>query len=104
MPFWSLKSRAERVVVSVPAYAQFEIVSVSLADWRSRWLPGLQRDGSRAGLNWSGRTATGFDVEPGTVERNLAAREEAPDPHNAAIRALIRASVATRTDHELSAT
>ena len=27
MPFWSLRSRAERVVESVPAYAGFEIVS-----------------------------------------------------------------------------
>ena len=75
MPFWSLKSRAERVVASVPAYVGFEVLPIPLHEWRSRWLPGLERDGIRAGLNWSGSDATGFDVEAEAVERNLAARE-----------------------------
>ena len=77
MPFWSLKSRAERVVASVPAYAAFEVVSIPLSEWRSRWLPGLERDGVRAGLTWSGSRATGFDVEADAVERNFATRERA---------------------------
>jgi len=76
MPFWSQKSRAERIVTSVPAYDGFEVVSIPLPEWRSRWLPGLNRDGVRAGLNWSGSNATGFDLEPEAVERNLAAREQ----------------------------
>ncbi len=76
MPFWSLSSRAERIVASVPAYDGFEVVSIPLHEWRSRWLPGLERDGIRAGLNWSGPRATGFDVEPHAVERNLTAREQ----------------------------
>ena len=74
MPFWSRKSRAERVVASVPAYGGFEIVPIPLPEWRSRWLPGLKRDGVRAGLNWSGSRATGFDLEPEAVESNLATR------------------------------
>jgi hypothetical protein len=76
MPFWSLRSRAERVVSSVPAYEGFEVVSIPLAEWRSRWLPGLARDGLRAGLNWSGARAAGYDFEPDDVERDLAAREQ----------------------------
>ena len=75
MPFWSLQSRAERTVESVPAYGGFEVVSIPLHEWRSRWLPGLRRDGVRAGLNWSGQNATGYNVEPDAVEENLAARE-----------------------------
>jgi hypothetical protein len=74
MPFWSLESRAERVLESVPAYGGFEIVAIPLYEWRSRWLPGLRRDCVRVGLNWSGQNATGYDVESDAVEDNLAAR------------------------------
>lgn len=74
MPFWSLQSRADRIVATVPAYEAFEVVSIPLREWRSRWLPGLQRDGVRAGLNWAGKRATGYNVEPGRVELGLAAR------------------------------
>ena len=77
MPFWSLRSRAERVITTVDAYADFELIELSLDAWRSRWLPGLENDGLRAGLNWSGMNAVGFDVEPAAVERSLAARESA---------------------------
>lgn len=77
MPFWSLRSRAEGIVAKVPAYQDFEVVELPLDEWRSRWLPGLQRDGVRVGLNWSGATATGFDLPAVEVERHLAAREDA---------------------------
>lgn len=75
MPFWSLQSRAERIVANVPAYAGFDVVSLPLDEWRSRWLPGLQRDGIRVGLNWSGGKSTGYDLLPDEVEANLAARD-----------------------------
>jgi len=75
MPFWSLKSRAERIVAAVPAFAGFEVVGMPLDEWRARWLPGLQRDGIRVGLNWSGDSARGLDLPAGDVERNLKARE-----------------------------
>lgn len=74
MPFWSLKSRADRIVATVPAYAEFDVISLLLHEWRLRWLPGLQRDGVRVGLNWAGERATGFDLEPEQVELSLAAR------------------------------
>ena len=75
MPFWSLRSRVERIVAEVPAYASFEVAELSLSEWRTRWLPGLQRDGIRVGLNWSGDRATGFDLPAEDVARNLAARD-----------------------------
>ena len=67
MPFWSLRSRAERVVSTVPAYAAFEVVEVPLDAFLTRWLPGLERDGLRVGLNWSGSRATGYDMAPPDV-------------------------------------
>lgn len=74
MPFWSRESRAQRVIDSVEAYRDFEVVSLPLDQWRSRWLRGLKRDGLLVGLNWSGARATGYDVDPDDVERNLSGR------------------------------
>ena len=75
LPFWSLRSRAERIVANVPAYAGFSVEAVSLDEFRTSWLPGLEQDGLRVGLNWSGARATGYDLDPRDVERNLAALE-----------------------------
>lgn len=75
MPFWSLASRAEKIVDTVDAYNGFEVVAIPLDEWRSRWLPGLEHDGLLLGLNWSGPRATGYDVQPASVLASLAARE-----------------------------
>lgn len=72
MPFWSLRSRAERVIGSVYAFERFVTFEVPLDEFRSRWLTGLERDGLLVGLNWSGSAATGYDVSAVDVERNLA--------------------------------
>lgn len=71
MPFWSKRSRAEKVCASVPAYEGFEVVRVPLGEWRARWLPGLGRDGLRVGINWSGRRATGYDLTSDEVLARL---------------------------------
>jgi hypothetical protein len=75
MPFWSRRGRVQHIIDNVPAYRAFEPTSVSLSEWRSRWLPGLAKDGLLVGLNWSGGTATGYDVASEDVERNLAVRQ-----------------------------
>lgn len=67
MPFWSLRSRAERVIATVPAYEGFEAVEVSLEAFTGRWLPGLAADGLLVGINWSGSHATGYDLTPAEV-------------------------------------
>ena len=74
-PFWSLRTRAERVVEQVPAYAGFTVVEVPLDVFRARWLPGLERDGVQVGVNWSGSTATGYNLPAADVERNISALE-----------------------------
>ncbi|PYI66323.1 DUF2750 domain-containing protein [Arthrobacter livingstonensis] len=75
MPFWSAKSRAERITASLDAYKEFSVVSIALDEWRSRWLPGLDADGILVGLNWSGTHATGYDVAPTEVMVSLSTRE-----------------------------
>lgn len=67
MPFWSKQSRAQRVVIAVPAYRDFEVVEIPVSDWLDSWLPGLQRDGLRVGVNWAGARATGLDMTPPQV-------------------------------------
>jgi hypothetical protein len=67
MPFWSKHSRAEHIIESVAAYNGMTITELSLDDWKGRWLPGLERDQLLVGLNWSGASATGYDVSPAEV-------------------------------------
>lgn len=72
MPFWSKRSRAEKVVLGVPAFAGFDVVELTVAEWRDRWLPGLQADGLLVGLNWSGPRATGYDLTPAEVAERMS--------------------------------
>lgn len=74
MPFWSSRERAERVVNTVPAYQHFAVVGLALDEWTSRWLPGLEKDGLLVGLNWSGGTARGYDIEPSADSPETPAR------------------------------
>lgn len=67
MPFWSKRSRAERIVGAVAAYRGFDIVEIPVRDWLDSWLPGLRGDGLLVGVNWAGTRATGFDLTPDQV-------------------------------------
>ena len=78
MPFWSKWSRARRVVVQAAAYREFDIVEVPVAEWIERWLPGLERDGLRVGINWTGSGATGYDLEPAQVRAWFTGDTDAP--------------------------
>jgi len=75
MPFWSKRSRAQKIIDTVPAYAAFDPTPTSLSGWRDRWLPGLAADGLLVGLNWSGSAASGYDLTPGDVEAGLDSRD-----------------------------
>jgi hypothetical protein len=72
-PFWSSKDRAQRVIENVPAYNGFEPVDIPWATFVDRWVPGLERDGLRAGVNWSGDRATGYDIRPSELQANVEA-------------------------------
>lgn len=74
IPFWSKRSRAQKVIDNVPAYAGMTVVEIALEQWLSTWMHDLTRAGLDVGLNWSGKNATGYDVAPADVVRNLEAR------------------------------
>jgi hypothetical protein len=46
------------------------------------WLSSLHRDGLLVGLDWSGKRAQGYDVNPADVRRSLTAREPVADQWN----------------------
>lgn len=76
MPFWSTRSRVEKIIASVEAYKGFRPHEVSLAEFEDEWLEDLERDGLLVGVNWSGPDATGYDVEPADVREWLEAMRE----------------------------
>ena len=81
MPFWSSRARVERVIERVPAYRDFDPFEIDLAGFMGRWLPGLDRDGLKVGVNWSGDRAMGYDVEPKSVLTALAAEADGRSDH-----------------------
>jgi len=72
-PFWSSLSHVQKIISRIPAYGGFTPFEISWADFESRWIPGLARDGILAGINWSGVSATGYDVEPEHVRAAVEA-------------------------------
>lgn len=69
MPFWSTRSKAEKIIKNVSAYHGFEVVELDWETFRDRWLVGLDKDGLNVGVNWSGDMAVGYDVSPINVRR-----------------------------------
>ena len=72
-PFWSSRSRAEKIIATVPAYAIFRPDEVSWEAFCQVWVPDLERDGMLVGVNWSGPHAKGFDLEVSEVQRAVEA-------------------------------
>ena len=70
-PFWSSRSRVERVIKNVPAYKGFEPEEIPLNTFLEKWVSGLEGDGSLIGVNWSGTRAVGYDLEPQDVRESI---------------------------------
>ena len=75
MPFWSLESRARKIIDNVDAYRGFETFRLTLEAFENNWLVGMEEDGLLAGLNWAGKRAVGYDMTPGDVRASIAARK-----------------------------
>jgi len=71
MPFWSSRSRAEKIISNVAVYKPFESEEVSWEEFLSYWVPDLANEGMLIGVNWSGKRATGYDVAPLDVKTNV---------------------------------
>lgn len=71
-PFWSSRARVERIIATLPAYAEFEPHEVSWRAFVAEWAPELERAQVLVGVNWSGARATGYDLEPSEVVANVS--------------------------------
>lgn len=78
-PFWSSRSRVERIIKTVPAYASFEPEEVSWQKFCSEWVPEFIADNMLVGVNSSGKRAKGYDLAPAELVRNVQALIENPD-------------------------
>jgi len=70
-PFWSSLSRVEKIIKTVPAYAGFEPYEISWVDFCQAWVPSMTDDGLLVGVNWSGKKALGYDLEPKQVQESV---------------------------------
>ena len=70
MPFWSSRSRVEKIIKNTPAYAVFEPLELSWESFLTEWVPDLKDDNLLVGVNWSGKNVVGYDLEPDDVIAN----------------------------------
>jgi len=82
MPFWSKRSRVEKIINSVPAYGGFEPEEIVLGRWLE-WLPGLEKDGLEIGLNWYGKRVTGYHLQVQDVLARFGKNENPSPPPRA---------------------
>ncbi len=61
LPFWSSRSRLEKIQASHPKYQRYQIAEYSWPEFESR-LHQMEGDGIHAGVNWSGQRLTGYNV------------------------------------------
>ncbi len=72
VPVWSLRSRVEKVISEVPFYKNFEIVELSLEEFKNKWVPGLHDDNFLIGINWYSKNLTGYDLNIDDFLKNLS--------------------------------
>ena len=72
MPFWSSASRAHRATATT-MYTGFAVFDLAWDEFDETWIPGLEGDGFRVGVNSTGPRMTGFDLSPADVHRHVDA-------------------------------
>ena len=71
MPFWSSRSRVERIIRGAAAYSGFEPREISWDEFLQTWVPDLRSHRILVGVNWSGKNVVGYDLEPQDVVANV---------------------------------
>lgn len=71
IPFWSSRTRLEKIKKAHLKYAKQEIAEEPFPVFMSDTLPLLEKEGIRVGVNWSGQRLTGYDITVAELRRNL---------------------------------
>jgi len=74
VPFWSSRSRVERIQKEHLKYRKYAIDEISLTDFLKKTLVQLEEESIHVGVNWSGKRLTGYDVSVEDLRQNLAYR------------------------------
>jgi hypothetical protein len=74
--FWSLKSRVQKVIDTVPKYSNDVPVEISWDDFVKGMGADMRKKGVLVGVNWSGKGMQGYDIE---VERLIANVQAQPE-------------------------
>jgi hypothetical protein len=61
-PFWSSRSRVQKIIKTVPAYKDFLPYELTWDEFLAEWIPDLNADDVNVGVNWSGKRAVGYDI------------------------------------------
>jgi hypothetical protein len=72
-PFWSSLSRVQRIIKNVPDYGIFVPHELTWDEFLTKWVPDLKAHGVKVGVNWSGKGAVGYDLEPDDVVKAVEA-------------------------------
>lgn len=71
VPFWSSRSRMDKVQADHPKYSSYSISEIPLTEFLDSVLAQLRDERISVGVNWSGARLAGFDVLPEDVQRNI---------------------------------
>ena len=71
VPFWSSRTRLEKIKKDHPKHSRREITEETLTVFMTDTLPFLEKEGIRVGVNWSGQRLTGFNVTVADPRKNL---------------------------------
>jgi hypothetical protein len=70
-PFWSTRSRVDRVINTIPVYAGSEPVRIGFDEFVQNWVPKIKQERGLLGINWSGTSLRGFNIDADFVLRAI---------------------------------
>jgi hypothetical protein len=76
VPFWSSRSRLDRIQREHPKYRGYACEEIALKEFLATTLVDLAAEGVAVGVNWSGSRLTGYDVSVDDLRRNIGHWEE----------------------------
>jgi hypothetical protein len=71
VPFWSSRSRLERIQKNHPKYSKYTISEMTLEEFLDKTLVQLEEECISVGVNWSGSRLVGYDITTSELRNNI---------------------------------
>jgi hypothetical protein len=71
VPFWSSKSRMEKIQKLHSQYQEYDVDETDLESFMNKSLPDLQDEKIHFGINWSGKKLSGYNLTADELRANL---------------------------------